>query len=102
MMTLQHLNDNAMDDGAVPSNLRSRIIEKKEYELRGVGSWWQCILTNCHYIAPDFPSLSEHLRSIHPAEKTLTLRCEICSKLCKAHIQRIARGNRLNKSKSTC
>ena len=81
--TLNNLNDIAIDDGVVLSTLPSHIVEKKVYDLRGVGSWWQCILTNCHYIAPDFPSLSDHLRSIHSAEKISLLRCEICSKLCK-------------------
>ena len=81
--TLHNLNDIAIDDEVVLSTLPSHIVKKKEFELRAVGSLWQCILTNCHYIAPDFPSLSDHLRSIHSAEKISLLRCEICSKLCK-------------------
>lgn len=82
-MTLQRSNDNAIDDGVVLSTSPSRIAEKKECEPRGVGSRWHCMLKNCHYFAPDFPSLSEHLRSIHPGERISTLRCEICAKLCK-------------------
>ena len=76
--------ENTIDEELVQSSSHSRIDEKEEVEeRRGDGTWWKCILTDCQYKAPNFPSLSGHLRSMHPEEKISTLRCEICSKICK-------------------
>jgi len=76
-----HFNGNDGDgDGLVPSPYP--LIDPESREKEGV-SLWQCIIPNCHYVAPYFTSLSEHLNSAHPAEKISTLRCEICSKVYK-------------------
>ena len=70
-------DEEAQDEDGYPDvNVESGIAEEL-CESRRIGTG--CLFKNCLFSSPDFPSLAEHLRTIHPGGEIWTLHCEICS-----------------------